>query len=403
MEEFDVIVVGASVAGLRSAEQLAKRGLSVLCLDRKQEIGVPKQCGEGLGLGHFERLGIKPDKKWAVAPMTGAVLYAPSGKAVEVDFGKTVGYVLERKGFEKFLAKRAARAGAVVRVRSNVTELKRENGGVIVKVEDFFPGEFFARVVFACDGPASVVANRLGLRISISPRDLDSGIQYEMAGIEFEKPDKIHLWFGGNVAPRGYVWLFPKDKDHANVGIGIGSHIGKPASFYLDKWISDRSNISKGSIIEVNSGVIPVGGLLEKMTADNLVVVGDAAHQVNPIHGGGMALAMEAADIAASVTAKAFEKNDFSSKALDAYNRLWWEKTGRKLEKVLQIRYMLESLKDKDFEAIAENFSGKDIMTLQSGSLGDSAKLVTRKLIRKPGLMKLMLKYLKQGKGKKSK
>ena len=60
MKEFDVIVVGASVAGLRSAEQLAKRGLKVLCLDKKQEVGNPKQCGEGLGLGHFNRLGIKP-------------------------------------------------------------------------------------------------------------------------------------------------------------------------------------------------------------------------------------------------------------------------------------------------------------------------------------------------------
>lgn len=398
MEEFDVIVIGASVAGLRSAEQLAERGLNVLCLDKKQEIGVPKQCGEGLGSGHLNRLNIKPDKSWAIAPMNGAVLYAPSGKSVEVDFGKTVGYVTERKQFEKFLAKKASKAGAIVKVRSNVSRVKREKNGVKVEVNDFFKGEFFAKMVFGCDGPSSAIANQLGLKIQLKPKDIDSGIQFEMTGIDFEQGNKIHLWFGNKVAPRGYVWLFPKGKQHANVGIGIGSHIKKPASDYLKKWISKRESIKNGSIIEVNSGVIPVGGLLEKMTADRLIVVGDAAHQVNPIHGGGMGLAMEAADLAAGIAEKAFESGDFSNSTLDEYNSKWWNKTGKKLRKVLRIRYLMESLKDKDFETLAENFSGREIMKIQSGSLKESASLVAKKLVKKPGLMKLMLKYLKPGK-----
>jgi digeranylgeranylglycerophospholipid reductase len=257
-------------------------------------------------------------------------------------------------------------------------------------------------MLFACDGTAGIAARSLGLENSIQASDLDSGIQYEMVGIDFEQPDMIHLWFGNDIAPRGYVWLFPKGKGHANVGIGIGSHIGKPAAFYLNKWIDARPEIKKGSIMEVNSGIIPVGGLLEKMTADNLIVVGDAAHQVNPIHGGGMGLAMEAADLAAEVAAKAFKKNDLSNSALQEYNSRWWEKTGVKLKRILQIRYMMESLSDKDYEALAENFTGEEIMKLQGGSLGESAKFVTRKLIRKPGLMKLMLKYLapKEGRGK---
>ena len=113
-------------------------------------------------------------------------------------------------------------------------------------------------------------------------------------------------------------------------------------------------------------------------------------------------LAMEAADLAAEVAAKAFRKNDLSNSALQEYNSRWWEKTGVKLKRILQIRYMMESLSDKDYEALAENFTGEEIMKLQGGSLGESAKFVTRKLIRKPGLMKLMLKYLapKEGRGK---
>jgi len=401
MKEFDVIVVGASVAGLRSAEQLAKRGLKVLCLDRKQEVGNPKQCGEGLGLGHFNRLGIKPKKEWAVAPMTGAMLYAPSGKKLDIEFGKVVGYVLERRGFEKYLARKAAKAGAKIQFRSNVVDIKREKGGVKLTVKDLFEGEYFAKLIFACDGPTSVIANKMGLPISIKAEDLDSGIQYEMTGIDFEHEDRIHLWFGSDVAPRGYVWIFPKGKGNANVGIGIGAHVGKSALHYLDKWIAERPEISKGSIIEVNSGIIPVGGLLKKMTADNLMVVGDAAHQVNPIHGGGIGLAMEAADMAAEVAEKAFKKGDYSNASLEEYNSIWWEKSGNKLNRILQIRYMMESLSDKDFEVLAQSLTGEDVMKIQSGSLADSAKMVTKKLITKPGLLKLMLKYLKPQEGRK--
>jgi len=400
MEEFDVIVIGASVAGLRSAHQLAKRGLSVLCLDKKQEVGNPKQCGEGLGLGHFNRLGIKPQKEWAVAPMKGAMLYAPSGKKVDIKFDRVVGYVLERRGFEKFLAREAAEAGAKIQFRSKVVNLERVDGGVKVTVKDLFEGEYFAKLIFACDGPTSVIANKMGLPISIKAEDLDSGIQYEMTGIDFEHGDRINLWFGADIAPRGYVWIFPKGKRSANVGIGIGAHVGKSAAYYLDKWIAERPEISKGSIIEVNSGIIPVGGLLKKMTHDNLIVVGDAAHQVNPIHGGGIGLAMEAADMAAEIAEKAFKKGDFSNAALEEYNSIWWEKAGNKLKRILQIRYMMESLSDKDFEVLAETLDGEDVMKIQSGSLADSAKLVTKKLITKPGLLKVMLKYLKPQDGR---
>jgi len=394
MQEYDVIVVGSSVAGLRAAEQLAKKGLNVLCLDKKQEIGVPKQCGEGISLNHLRRLHIKPQRCWAVQKIKGAALYAPNGKKVEIDFGKTMGFVIERKVFEKYLAKKASKAGATIKVRSNVTSVKRIKGGVEVRVSDLFSETYKAKMVFACDGPQSSIANMLGLSIKIKPEDLDSGIQYEMTNIEFEQPELIHLWFGNNVAPRGYVWLFPKGKDHANVGVGIGAHIKGSAKAYLDKWIEKRSGIKKGSIVEVNSGVIPVGGLLEKMTSDNLIVVGDAAHQVNPIHGGGMGLAMESADIGASVAAKAFEENDFSNKVLDEYNRIWWEKYGKRLMRILQIRYMVESLNDKDFNAIAESFTGEEIMLLQSGELAKSKKLIVKKLIKKPRLVKVMLRYL---------
>ena len=56
---------------------------------------------------------------------------------------------------------------------------------------------------------------------------------------------------------------------------------------------------------------------------------------------------------------------------------------------------MVESMTDKDFETLAGSFTGDDVLKLVHGDLIESGALVTKKLIRHPGLMKILLKYLK--------
>ena len=396
MEKFDVIIVGAGPAGLYTSEKLANKNLNVLCVDKKQEIGVPKRCGEGLGLNWMNKLGIEPDKRWAIQEIEGAALYTPSGKKVELRFPDTAGYVIERRIFEKELAFKAAKAGAIIRVKSNVLDLKRENKEVSVYIRGpKGDEEYSAPLIIAADGVETQTARKLGVNTVNKLNDIDSGYQYEMSNIDFEDPDLISLWFGTEIAPRGYVWIFPKGDDHANVGIGIGGTEEKSAKDYLDKWIATQPGLDKGSIIEVNAGAIPVGGFLEDMCADNLMIIGDAAHQVNPIHGGGMGIAMEAGLIAADVAETAFEKKNFSHEILKTYNSVWYEKSGNKLKKILKMRYMVENLKNPDFEVLGDALTGDDIMQMTKGNIGESLTMISKKLIKYPELAKLMLKYLK--------
>ena len=225
--------------------------------------------------------------------------------------------------------------------------------------------------------------------------DIDSGFQYEMAGIDYENPDLINLFFGNDVAPRGYVWIFPKGKHEANVGIGIGGTRTELAKDYLDKFIAQHDGLKNGSTIAVNSGCVPVGGFLDDMTADNLIAVGDSAHQVNPIHGGGIGLAIEGARIGAEVALEAVKKDDFSHEFLKRYNPSWYERRGNQLKSVLKRRSMMEALGDDDYETIANSMTGEDVMKLAEGDLLESAKIATTKLVKNPGLVKIMLKYLK--------
>ncbi|HID09049.1 TPA: FAD-dependent oxidoreductase, partial [Candidatus Micrarchaeota archaeon] len=54
--DWDVVVVGGGPAGLFFAIKAAERGLDVLVLDKKQEIGSPVRCAEGLGADAVEML-----------------------------------------------------------------------------------------------------------------------------------------------------------------------------------------------------------------------------------------------------------------------------------------------------------------------------------------------------------
>ncbi len=394
---YDAIIVGGGPGGLRMADNLAKEGLNVLLLEKKQEIGTPKRCAEGLGGGWIHRLRLEKSKKWIAEEMYGARLYAPNGKEVDLIFDDVSGYVLERKIFEKELAKIAANNGATIYCKHDVIGIERKDGIAEVKAEHF--GEeiiYKGKIIVAADGVESKIPRIMGIKTNINIEDYDSGYQYEMANISLDRMDIIHMWFGNKIAPRGYIWVFPKGNKSANVGIGIGgNHKENNARYYLDKHIEENPDrYGKASIIEVNAGGIPVGDFLEKMVADNLIVIGDSAHQVNPIHGGGIALAMEAADIAAPYVVKAIKEKNYKEEAMLGYNREWYDKRGNKLKIPLKTRHMLEQMSDEDMNEMAQAFTAQDLLTIAEGSRTDATKIVSKKLITKPHLLKFILKFM---------
>lgn len=394
-ETYDAIIVGAGPAGSIAARVLAGQNLNVLVIEKRQEIGAPKRCAEGLSLAGMEKVGVTPDPKWAVQEIDGAVVYAPSGKNVVLN-PKTRGYILERKVFEKHLARDAIKAGARYLVKATVTGLIRENEAVTGVTYDYMgeTRQAHARIVMAADGRECKLSRMAGLKAVNKMRDYHSGYQYEMAGLTNIDEHKLHIFFGNKAAPLGYIWVFPKGDSIANVGIGIlgsESTAEMRAQDYLDDFIATHPEIfGKASPIEINGGGVSVSSGIERYVADGFMAIGDAAQLVNPIHGGGIANAMESAKIAAEVAAEALKERDVSGARLNAYQERWDAGEGAKMKRLMKLRHFLEKLTDKDFEKLADMLEGEDILRLTEGSFD----LFLTVLKNAPTMLSLARKYI---------
>ncbi len=391
-KEYDVIVVGAGPAGSSVARYCAEKGLHVLAAEKRQEIGSPKRCGEGLSKAAAERMEIKVDASWVSRLIKGVSIYAPNGKKITADFDGPEGWVIERKQFDKYLAKIAVQAGARILTKTEVTAVKRRGSKLSVFMRS--GGESFeatCRILVACDGIESRIPRLMGLDTTLMLSDVASCAQFEMTGISID-PDRIELYFGNEIAPGGYVWIFPKGKDTANVGIGVRKPFSKKhALSYLKAFIGNHEALRKGSTIEANSGGVPVGGFLKSMTADNFLVVGDAAHQVNPIHGGGIAEAYVAGRIASEVIVKTIRSGDYSKASLSEYERRWWKERGEKLKKILKLRHVVESLSDEELNWLADYLKGEELVDFARAS---GFKRLAFILMKKPKLIPLAKKLL---------
>jgi digeranylgeranylglycerophospholipid reductase len=390
--EYDVIIVGVGPAGSSVARYCAERGLSVLAVEKRQEIGSPKRCGEGLSKGAIDRMEIKLDNAWVSKTIKGASAYAPNGSKIVVDFDGPEGWVIERKLFDKHLARLAAQSGARILTKTEVVNVCRKGKGMAVTL--WSSGEMLeaeCSVLVACDGVESRIARMLGIDTTLPLSDVASCAQFEMSGVSIDH-DRIELYFGNGVAPGGYVWIFPKGKDTANVGIGVRKPFSKKSAVrYLRDFVNSRESLKKGSVIEVNSGGVPVGKFLDKMVDDNFMVVGDAAHQVNPIHGGGIAESYVAGKIASDVIVKASKAGDFSKASLSEYERRWWKERGDKLKKVLKLRHVVESLNDEELNWLAEYLKGDDLVDFARAS---GLKKLALILMKKPRLVSLARKLV---------
>lgn len=355
--KYDVVVVGGRVGGSISSLFASKNGADVLMIEKQQEIGVPVQCAGATYPETFEILEMKPSKRSICTTICGADIYAPDLTSIRMNMGKTKGFVLDRKVFDKDLSIQSAKAGTDIMLKTTVKDLIIKEGkvkGVIAKHLGKTI-EIESDIVIAADGVESSISRMAGLNTINNPEDIGSCAQYEMVGVDMDS-DYMQFYFGKEFAPGAYAWIFPKEENTANVGLGIrGSK--ETAYNYLKKFTSKMD----ATPVELNIGGVPLSGPVEKTFTDGFMVVGDAAGQVDPMTGEGIHLAAICGKIAGEVAAEAIKKEDTSAKFLKKYEKLWKKEIGNNIKNALKYRKVFDKMDDKDLNTFVKFLKDKNI------------------------------------------
>lgn len=351
-DRYDVIVVGGGPGGSWAAKHAAEKGLSVLLLEKDREIGLPVRCAEGLSeTGLRRQVDVK--ERWIAHKAKGARLVAPDGTAI-LSIAEGMGFVLHRKIFDADLAAMASEAGAKVLTKAYVNGLLIERGVVQgVRVEYLgHQHNIHSTVVIGADGTESRVARWAGLKTNLQLKDIETCAQMTLTDIEFDS-DNVHLYFGRRVAPEGYAWVFPKGLQTANVGLGISGREArkKKPMVYLQEFV-DRE-FPNASVLMTVVGSVSAAPFLERAVTNGLILVGDAAHQANPITGGGILCAMIAGKIAGEVVAESIKKGDVSRKQLSIYEKRWYKAEGKRNAVIYKIKEIVNEFTDDDLNKIA--------------------------------------------------
>ena len=351
--KYDVVVVGGGPAGSMAAWEAVKKGATVCMLEKDRDIGYPVRCGEAAGESGLRQF-VEIEDSWIAEKITSAKLVSPNYTAVDVNFASETGYILNRRIFDYDLSRYAANAGAEVYTKAYVKNVLSNNGQINGVVLDYLGEEkhIQAKIVIGADGLTSRVGRWAGLKTQVRMKDMESAVQYSVANVDVE-PNKMIMYVGMNHAPGGYIWVFPKGNKFANIGIGISGKYSKhkSAQKYLDEFM--EREYPDAAILTTMCGGVPCAKPMEKPIANGIMLVGDAAHQINPMTGGGIVAGMKGGWIAGQVAGEAIKNNDYSENGLIDYPKRMREDFGKNHERFYKIKEATEKLTNEELDSIA--------------------------------------------------
>ncbi|MFX1385370.1 MAG: geranylgeranyl reductase family protein [Promethearchaeota archaeon] len=382
-KSFDVIIIGAGTGGTTAARFTARTGLNVCLIDRKkkEEIG-NKICGDAVGNEIFDILKINHPKNDELScHIKGAKLYSPNlEKCINLVDPKQAGYIVNRLEFGQRLLNEALDAGVKQFLdKTIVLDLLYKNGtvnGVRVKLESGEKADLNAKIVIDASGfysPLRKKAKSSLIEKNILKEDsilcYREIVKFSPSDLDVQDPEYITIILDQEKAPGGYIWYFPKNQSSVNIGIGtFMDYKGKVKDLYKSNVYNKFIKTSKVEILSSGGGVVPVRRPLWSCADNGFMLVGDAACQVNPLHGGGIDPSMRAGYYAANSAVHALENNNYSIDELWDYNYNVMTSFGAEFASLDLLRIVLQSLSNEDLNFGLERdlLSGEEILEISS-------------------------------------
>ena len=336
------MVIGAGPAGSMAARFAARKGVSVILLERRERVGIPVRCAEYVPL---------PVSRYVDLNHSGILVQTVRSMETHIP-GQSVketivpGVMINRDRLDHELADLAVKAGALLKTGTQVWT--RLGDQVVARGKEGLI-KISSRVIIGADGPSSQVARWMGS----GHKEFLIAAQYR---VFLKRPlDHTRIYFCPYITG-GYGWLFPKG-DRANLGVGIDPYLNKGLKETLDQFRKEliREGMIEDEIKGRGGGLLPVGGLTNAVKK-NMILAGDAAGTCHPITGAGVGNALISGEMAGEAAAGAVRKGDL--RQLQAYEQELIGALGHSLNHgVRKRRAMMAQWNSLDFsETIRHNW-----------------------------------------------
>ena len=349
MTDVDVVVVGAGPAGACAATVLARKGRSVLLLERGPFPGSKNMYGgvvypRMLDLLHPEWWVDVPYQRWITRRST---MLLTETQGLTLDFRTEAwgrppynGMTAYRPDFDHWLANKAEADGAQLLCSTTATGLLRDGDRVVGVRTDRPDGDVTADVVIACDGVNSFLAKEAGLFGAVDASNYTLGVKEtialpkEVIDERFAVRDRegvdIEI-LGGTSGVNGGAFIYT-NLDTLGVGAvlklpALAAQSTRPEAIIatLKAHPSIAPLVDGGKLVEYSAHLIPEAGLsmIPKLATSGMLVAGDAASLclAAGIWLEGVNFAIASGMYAAEAADEALRGGDVSAAGLAGYER----------------------------------------------------------------------------------
>jgi flavin-dependent dehydrogenase len=312
---YDVTIIGAGLAGLQCARLLARQGVHVLLVDRKQSLDQKIHT-----TGIFVRRTLVdfdiPDDCLGPA-IKHVTLYSPALRPLEL-ISQHDEFRIGRMGqlYQRYL-QQCLHAGVDWLPQTSYLNHSVDNGKITLRLNSgSSTRSITTRYLIGADGARSRVARALNLEEN---REWIVGVESVFQGAVLDGPPRLLCFLDPKLSP-GYIAWIAHDGEETHLGVGGYPSLFDPVQALQDfrARVAGLIDLRNAKQIESRAGFIPVGGVLRNIANSTGLLIGDAAGAVSPLTAGGLDPCMRLSAFAAEVVAEYLSSDD--AQVLEAYS-----------------------------------------------------------------------------------